>query len=97
MVEYRRNNEELKVALREHSILGYPVKVPTFGKAIGVQTATSRDITGVLVDLVKPMPLDEMAEKYGWSGEKWNLRKWREELRPYTSSTTPAFQSSALT
>lgn len=81
MVDYRRNNEDLKVALREHSIHGYPLRVPIFGKALGVKTNTARDITGIVVEPAEPMSFEELAAEMRWSPERQKKAYWVDYAR----------------
>lgn len=76
MVEYRRNTEGLKAAVREHSIEGYPIKVPIFGEALGIKTNTIRDLTAVLVKPVETFTFEQLSQKLDWDKEKHGVEHW---------------------
>ena len=76
MIQYQRNNEDLKVAIREHSINGYPLQVPIFKKATGLKTNTVRELTAVIVEPVEPMTWTKLAEHHNWSEEKFGMDHW---------------------
>src|SRR6187455_3309850 len=77
MIEYRRNNEDLKTAIREHTIHGYPLHVPIFKKASGIKTNTVRELTAVIVEPDEPWTFSRLAEAHHWSDEKHDLAYWK--------------------
>jgi hypothetical protein len=81
MIEYRRNNEDLKTAIREHTISGYPLKVPVFEEGRGLKTSTVRDLIAVVVEPVKPITIEELSTKLGWNKEKKGQKAWIEYAR----------------
>lgn len=76
MVEYRRDTENLKRAIREHTVHGYPLVVPAFGDATAISTTTLRGFTSILVELNQPMPFRDYASKKGWTGAKLDREEW---------------------
>lgn len=77
MIEYKRNNEALKAAVREHSIAGYPLKVPMFGDAFGVSAGVGgHGISAVIVAPKEPRPFEELAQSQGWRDEKQDMAYW---------------------
>jgi hypothetical protein len=76
MINYRRDNEDLKAAIREHSIADYPLVVPKIGPALGISTSTIRDITSVVVEPLKPMTFDDLADLEHWDTEPNPKQFW---------------------
>lgn len=76
MIEYRRNNEDLKTAIREHSIHGYPLQVPIFKDARGLKTNTVRELTAVIVEPVQPFTFAKLAGEHEWSEDKHDMAYW---------------------
>jgi hypothetical protein len=76
MVEYKRDPEGLKQAVREHSIHDYPLTVPIFGQAKGIGTSSIRGLTSVLVEPIKPLPFSEVATLSMWDAAKHDLEYW---------------------
>lgn len=78
MIDYRRNTEDLKHAVREHTIYGYPIKVPVFGEAKGVKTSSVRELTAVIAEPVEEWTFERLSEAIGWDKEKKGLKEWIE-------------------
>lgn len=81
MIEYHRNNESLKQAIREHTIHDYPLRVPIFEEAKGIKTNSIRELTAVIVEPKDKMRFETLAEALELSSEKVGLEKWVEEAK----------------
>jgi hypothetical protein len=76
MLKYRRDVEGLKTAIREHSIDGYPLTVPIFKKALGINTSVSRDMVIVVVRPENPTTFEQLADAQGWGSENFGVKHW---------------------
>lgn len=76
MVEYRRDTENLKRAIREHTVHGYPLMVPDFGDAKAISTTTIRGLTSIHYEFDQPMPLKDYALKKNWAHIKLDREGW---------------------
>lgn len=92
MVEYRRDTENLKRAIREHTVHGYPIVVPDFGDATAISTSTIRGLTSILASIDNPKPFKDYAEKKGWKNIKQDRESWEQfakDMRMPAADTAP--------
>lgn len=93
MVDYQRNAEDLKRALREHSISGYPIKVPIWDlPQPGISTSSIKGLTSVLVGITDSTSFSALAQFHGWGNEKIPLEDWvkyAKEMRMPRADTHP--------
>lgn len=75
-MEYRRNTEDLKQAIRDHTIHGYPLKVPIFKTALGIKTSSLRELVAVIVEPIDKMSFDTLAAAQEWGTTKQDLKHW---------------------
>ena len=81
MINFTKNVDSLKAAIREHSIAGYPLVVPTFGDVLGVSTNTVRELTTIVVEMLSPVPFWDFERKKNWSTEKLDKAAWEAHAR----------------
>ncbi len=80
MEYYKRDVADIKRAIGNHRIEGYPVEVPVFGDAFAISSSTSISpqggITGVLVRPAQPLPFESFAKIMRWGDEQLGLEGW---------------------
>lgn len=77
MINYARNTEDLKLAIREHTIAGYPLMVPSpFVRATGISTVTIPSLTSVITELNTPMPFALLAATRNWDPIAYGYSYW---------------------
>lgn len=77
MIHYQRNTEDLKRAIREHSIAGYPLNVPSpFVSALGISTISIPRLTTVVAQIDPPIHFQDLAKYRDWKPHPHNLKWW---------------------
>lgn len=78
MIHYKRNTENLKQAIREHTIAGYPLQVPSpFIHATGISTVSIPRLNTVIAELDVPMDIEHLARVRGWDPQPYGILYWK--------------------
>ena len=76
---HTRDDSELRRALETHSVAGYPVQVPIFGKGhIVSQAPQVGAFIYYLVEADRPIPFETWIEKKNLSSDKMTQAQWEE-------------------
>jgi hypothetical protein len=77
MIHYTRNTENLKVAIREHTIAGYPLQLPSpFSTGIGISTVAIPSRTSVIAELDPAIHFDKLGNYRGWDANAYGYDYW---------------------
>lgn len=77
MIHYTRNTEDLKVAIREHTIAGYPLQLPSpFSTGIGISTVTVPRLTSVIAELDPAIHFDKLGNYRNWDANAYGYDYW---------------------
>lgn len=76
MIHYTRNTEDLKRAIREHTISGYPLQLPSpFSTGLGISTVTIPRQTSVIAE-VEAIPFSKLADYRHWDANPYGYDYW---------------------
>jgi hypothetical protein len=77
MIQYTRNTEGLKRAIREHSIAGYPLQLPApFSTGIGISTVSVPRLISVIVEPDPAIHFDKLADFRNWDATPYGYNYW---------------------
>lgn len=77
MIHYTRNTEDLKRAIREHTVAGYPLQLPPpFSTGIGIKTKTIPRQTSIIAEVDPAIPFDKLADYRHWDATPYGYDYW---------------------